>query len=283
MCKQNYEKECEKEIEIFNDSEFKYDFQFINEIKNNNIKGDHLINNKFIVFKSIDDIFCLVYTNNNYSIAFYNLIDNKKMSEIKNAHFNVISNYRHILDISNQRDLLLSVAFHVIKVWNINTLEYLYSFDFSNIYQNLAGYFQSSCFINIDSQILIIFSCNSTSYNPIKIYDLKGNKIKEIKDSKNDTELIEVFYDNNKSHQYYILAGNVGNCKSFIFTKNELFHIYKDGTNSYMHNSIVILNKGEITKLIESSSDRNVRIWNFHSGELLNKYVFCQNIYSLCL
>ena len=35
--------------------------------------------------------------------------------------------------------------------------------------------------------------------------------------------------------------------------------------------SIIINNNKNIIKLIESSGDGNIRIWNFHSGLLLNK------------
>ena len=48
------------------------------------------------------------------------------------------------------------------------------------------------------------------------------------------------------------------------------FHIYCEDYVSF-HTSIIINNKEKIIKLIESSIEGNIRIWNFHSTELLNK------------
>ena len=65
-----------------------------------------VLDNVFIIFKSINNIFYLIYSNEFQSIISYNLIDNKKINEIKNAHDFYINNFRHYLDKRNQRDLL---------------------------------------------------------------------------------------------------------------------------------------------------------------------------------
>ena len=50
------------------------------------------------MFKSINtfDILYLIYTNENKSILFFDLINNKKIIEIKNAHNKFITNFRYL-------------------------------------------------------------------------------------------------------------------------------------------------------------------------------------------
>ena len=53
----------------------------------------------FIIFQPINnDIMCLIYYKKERSIIFLNLEDNKKISEIKNAHKKPITFLRHYLD-----------------------------------------------------------------------------------------------------------------------------------------------------------------------------------------
>ena len=68
---------------------------------------------KFIVFKSLNNILYLIYSNNNKSIISYNIIDNKKINEIKNAHEDYISSFRYYLDNINQRDLVISLSSNI--------------------------------------------------------------------------------------------------------------------------------------------------------------------------
>ena len=57
-----------------------------------------------------------------------------------------------------------------------------------------------------------------------------------------------------------------------------------DKDNESNHFSIVIDRKQEITKLIESCNDGNVRIWNFHTAEMLNKIQISNNeLHGICL
>ena len=82
--------------------------------KNSNAIFD--IDNAFDVFKSMEDILFLIYTNNLNSIILYNLIDCKIISEIKNAHKKSIGNLKYYLennnvsDSDNNRELIMSVS-----------------------------------------------------------------------------------------------------------------------------------------------------------------------------
>ena len=58
--------------------------------------------------------------------------------------------------------------------------------------------------------------------------------------------------------------------KSFNLEKNCLYHKYFDEVNGAHFNFTVYENE-EVVKLIESCEDGNIRIWNFHTGQLLDK------------
>ena len=112
------------------------------------------VDNIFIVFDSIDNILYLVYANNDFSIIFYHLIDNKKINEIKKAHDYYISNFRHYFDKNEKRDLILSISGfdNTIKLWNINKLECILTIN--EIYK--SGEMTSGCFINENNNIYIV-------------------------------------------------------------------------------------------------------------------------------
>ena len=91
--------------------------------------------------------------------------------------------------------------------------------------------------------------------------------------------IIDNYYDK-KSSKYYIITGNKGYIKS---NENKLFYKYSDNDN-YSHMSFLIYDKEEIIKLIDSSRDGNIRIWNFHSGILLKKIKVLHDwLYDICL
>ena len=83
--------------------------------------------NNLCVFKSNDDILILIYAKKNCSIISYNLINNQIIIEIKNAHNDYISNFRHYMDNINKRDFILSLSpiDNNIKLWNIKNWNWL--------------------------------------------------------------------------------------------------------------------------------------------------------------
>ena len=241
--------------------------------------------NIFCVFNSINDILYLVYLVKNdktNSIVTYHMIENKKINEIKNAHSELITNLRHYSDKINKRDLIISISSknNNIKLWNINIFECLLNLE--NINNN--GLLFSACFFNNNNQIYIITS-NYCYQGPelIKIFDINGNKIKEIKDSNENTFFIDTYYDNELSKNYIITA-NKNNCKSYEYEENKVYHIY-DNKDIRNHNSAIITKNEGIVKLIESSATGRIRIWNFHTGQIIRTIMvkrFTQ-VFGLCL
>ena len=229
------------------------------------------LDNTLIFFKSIQDILFLIYSNKEKSIITYDIINNKKIKEIKKAHDKYITNFRHYLNIINQIDLILSISKddNNIKIWNFDGQNLLS--EIKNIYN--SGFLDSACFLNDNNQIYLLTTNSIPKENensdPIKIYDLKGNQIKELNDSNLKTFFIDIYYDN-KSSKNYIITGNVGYSMSYDYNKNKQYHKYYDDDKKG-HWSIIIYEDQGIIKLIESSFDGNIRIWNFHSELLLSK------------
>ena len=230
--------------------------------------ADFSYDNSFTVFKSINNILYLIYSNRNKSIISYDIIHNIKLNEVKKAHCALITNFRHYLDKIKKTDLIISISTmgNNIKLWNVKDFTCL-----ANIKNFNKNYWIfSACFLNENNQIYIVTSNhNLDDYDIIEVFDMKGNKIKEINESNDETFFIDTYYDN-KSLINYIITGNKGYVKSYVFNKNKIYHKYNDNDNKD-HHSIVINNNEIIIKLIESSVDGHIRIWNFHSGELLNK------------
>ena len=217
--------------------------------------------NTFLVFESFDKIFYLIYANKNNSIIYYNLIHFEKISEIKKAHNNNITSFRNYTDNMNKRDLIISLSYDDsnIKLWNIKNNECL--LNIKNIYNNrglIAAYI-----FNNNNQINIISSSNKI----IKAFDLIGNQIKEINVYSDDKIFyIDNFSDKKTSKNYIIICTNFM-IKSYDYNKNRLYHEYHN--IKYSNNDFIINDKEIITKLIVPCSDSFIRIWDFHSAELL--------------
>ena len=217
-----------------------------------------------IFFKSINDILYFIYTNENRSIIAYNLIDNKKINEIKKAHDESITNFRYYLDKEKKQDLILSTSLNNnLKLWRIDNWECL--LNIVSIYT--TGKLYSACFLILKNKYYFLTSNNDAE--PIKVFNDNGTLIKEINDSKFDTNFIDVYYENDNS-KIYILTANDGFVKSYDYNKNEIYHIYNDNDGK-SHDNLRIKKENNLIKLIEQSYDGNIRIWNFHTGILLNK------------
>ena len=142
-----------------------------------------------VLFNSINNILYFVYPNNKKSIIFFDVGLNQKIVEIKNAQKNHITQIKHFLDKDNKRDLILSLSEddNCIKIWDLKMQCIL---SLQNI--NKKGKLFSACFINYLNQIYILTANLSidSEVEPIKVYNLKGDKIKEIENSRDHTRAL---------------------------------------------------------------------------------------------
>ena len=240
------------------------------------------MNNTFCIFKNRFNTIILLYAKKRTIIS-YNLINNQKINEYKNAHCNNIINCNHYYDKKNNKHLIMSISEedNNLKIWNYSNFKCL-----CNIVGIMSkGDVYSACFLNYKNNILFIvdnFYVNWGVTEPIKVYNLNGCTIKQIGDSNSDTYFIDTYIDSKKS-KYYIITTNFGYIKSYDYEENKTYYKYCDYDN-WGHKSAVINETDESVNIIESSGDGNIRIWNFHSGILLKKIkVSNKPLYSICL
>ena len=244
--------------------------------------AEHFSEFKFIAFKSLNNIFYLVYSTKNRSIILYDIINNTKISEIKNAHSSDINYFLHFLDEVNKKEYIISCSFkdNNLKSWDLTNLECI--LNLNNI--NNQGGLRTVCVLKENKNNFIITSNSmylNTISDPIKVFDFKGNKLKEIDNSNESTFFIDTYYDY-KSSTNYIITANVDCAKSYIFNQNKLYRKYYNITKDENH-SLKIDNSEEILKLIVACGDGYIRIWNFHSAVLL-KSINCKDYLNcLCL
>ena len=252
--------------------------------------------NSFLIFNSVvNDRLYLVYTTQDKSIKVYDVLDEVQILEILDSTEDnkQITNFRHFYDEFNKRDLIISIVGikNNIKVWD--ALDWECIANIKDIYRE--GNIYSAILLNNfkDDNIFIITS-NCTLFKnsqPLKIYDLKGNFIKEIPDSNGKTFFLDLFHDIRHS-KIYIISVNKEFVKSFDFSSNECYKKYDDKSqekkinfDGYFYSSVVnYFDDNNMIQLIVSGDDGFIRIWDFHEGNLIKKIETDKNcIFSLCL
>ena len=260
--------------------------QFYKEISNN-CYAHFALENTFILVNSISDIPYIIYSTKSKSIISQNAINFQIICEIKNAHEDYITNFRHFLDDKNKKDIIMSISAenNNIKLWDLNNWNCLK--DLKNINQH--GSLFSACFywdIMEEKNIIITSNDNYSNSENIKLFDFDGNKIKEINNSNHRTYLIDIFYDD-YNKKYFIVTGNELGVISYDIEDNKIYNKYLEKCDDIFlndHNSFVVTKDINITKIIESCEDGCIRIWDFHSSKLLNKINICDNkLYGICL
>lgn len=220
--------------------------------------------NTFIVFNSINDLLYLVYSNFKNNIICVNLKNNEKICEIKNN--SLVSNYNHYLDEKNKRDLLMTVSSQnkEIKIWDMKNIECIFK-------HNIEGSICSGNFLNDNDNLYLVVNISNFENNEgeISIYDFHQNKIKKIHDFNEPCHMVCIFYNKKKSKNY-IISTHFKYIKSYDYEKNQLYFKYEDGGVSHFCSEIYEYDEN-IVKIIDSCWTGDIKIWNFHTGELLNK------------
>ena len=252
--------------------------------------------NTFLIFNSINNnkLF-LVFTTQEKNVKIYDIIDKKLVLEIRNSTEDnkQITNFRHFYDEYNKRDLIMFIIGikNCIKIWDAYNWECI--LELKNIYKE--GNIYSSLILNdnIKNDLYIITS-NCTLFKdsqPLKIYDLKGNFIKDIPDSNSKTFFLDIFHDIRHSKKY-IISVNKEFVKSFDYEKNCCYKKYSDkpegkkiNFDGFFYSSVIkFFDDNDFIQLIVSGDDGFIRIWDFHEGNLIKKIETDKNcIYSLCL
>ena len=225
--------------------------------------------NNFIIFDSIYKEKYLVYGTKNYTIHFYDLNLENVTKRIKKAHDYEITNFRHIFDKNYIRDLLLTISDQIknIKIWDVKNADCLVNI--RKAYDE--GFLFSACFL-ID-QIHKINYIISINYDKefLKIYDFEGKIVNKIDGSQDKSYLVDTFF-NSYQKKYYIIVGNDNYIVSYFFETRTIYKKYYDQGSTSMHMNFVLNFRGKEINLIECDTSGYVRIWDFDTGLLLNKY-----------
>jgi hypothetical protein len=249
-------------------------------------------NNSFCVFNSIlNNILYLIYKFEVNSIILYDLINNKQLTIIKKAHKNGINSLKHYQDIKNKTDLLLTYSSldYDLKIWNINNISNILTIEIEP--KNDNKYLHDCCLLNDNGQL---FALVSQTKEPIKLFDLKGNKIKEIKNSCSDEggiSYINIYFDE-KSKKKYILIGGYSYSISYDYSEDKEYKKYLGHLDDGNFYELIINYRNNKEYLIGINDNGKIMIWNFHSGDLIDEikdnYVchfdFCENYqFGACL
>ena len=233
--------------------------------------SDWIFENNFIVYNSFYQDLILVYTNESNSIVFYDLNKSIIIIKINNPHKECITNYNQIYSQNLKSDLVMSISKNDnnLKVWETKNMNCLV--DLQNV--NQSGLLNSATFLLYNNDIYILTS-NRNWINPecIKVFDFTETKKREIYKSNYNTFVIDTFYDK-KNLKTYIITGNEGSIISYDYEDNNKYHEYfLQDEKKIFHHSIIVYDDNDMTKLIESSDGSGyIRIWDFHSGTLLNQ------------
>ena len=240
------------------------------------------IDNTFAAFSSLNSELLLVYATKMKSIECFDLVKNKFHKTILNAHNGEILTIRHYCPKIMNKDLILSGANgdYSVKIWEVETWACI--FNISKIYEK--GNMYSICILFDEFQNEnYIFTSSDADF--IKIYDFDGKFLKNInKTNTTENYFIDTFYDR-KDYKYYLISGEMRTVKSYELNTHQLFRIYCDNNSVCEHVSAFIYTQEGITKLIESEFFGLIRVWDFHSGNLIKKIDICRRIplVSMCL
>ena len=235
-------------------------------------------NYKLCAFKAINEGIYLIYLYQNHkgvkTIITYDLNNDQIINEIKDAYFCEIKYY---LDKINNRDLVLcSNTRNKLQIFNFRNWDCIISIENINI---SGALYSSSIFYDKNLNInYIVTSCMNWSNNSsksIKVFDFEGKLIKEINDSKLSVIHIDIYFDP-KFSKNFIIACSRGCVKTFDYDENKLYKIFheendKEINDGKLYNDFVMRNNKENTEIICLKRDGKIRIWNFHSGELIKK------------
>ena len=229
-------------------------------------------NRNFCVFKSIENIYYLVYSKK-FDIFSYNLNDMKIQNKIAINNFENKGCYYyvhilgHLFDKVNKRDLILINTISNMLIYNFNTLEFLFSYEANG---------SLGCLLYDKNKLYMYAQIYDNDHYKDIFIDLKEKKVKKFP-SIIIAYFSDSYYEDDKD-EWYIILGTVKNIISFkYFSENiKIYHEFSDGIE-VSHVYVKIKKEKEITKLFDGSNDGYIRIWNFHTGELLNKILICKN------
>ena len=248
--------------------------------KINHISGLEVIYwNTIAVYKikrNCEILYELAYCDNTgKNIIIYDIVLNKNINIIRNAHSNYIYQIKHYYQSMSKKHILFtSSKDKSVKMWDIsninitNILIINYSFDL---------YRAPFCLMFKNENYFIL---GGESNEKKKIWNQKGELIGPIEKSNlNNGSFIEAVYIEN---QPYIILGGDNFCECLDYENNNIKLYKNNNIKDCRHNNINLFNKNKNIYLIDGDSDGNLSIFDFISTNLIKFISLKENIYSLC-
>ena len=140
-------------------------------------------------------------------------------------------------------------------------------YNFDKIYNNNSEI--SACILNDKIENYIVTGCVDKDSETIKIFNLRGNKTKEIMVNNYVYYITSYFYK--KLSQLFIIVGSYNCIKTFDFENDKEFNSYYSSEikSNNRYYGVIVNNKDEITQLIASSDEGNVVLWNFETRNII--------------
>ena len=237
------------------------------------------IDRVFCAFKSFSGESLVVWGSNSYSIEFYDCEKNQIIKTIPRAHNQTIFSCRHYQDLKQKIDYIITSSYdRHVKVWDCNK-----SFPVLSIPNAHTGYYIYSVCLLYNSLDESNYVITSVPNEKMKMWDFSGKYLKNFGQDNESTYFIDSYFDKTKK-QYYILNANSVDVKSYEFPSGILYHRYK-GTPQTWHMSVVVNMTKEGQILIESDGNGNIRMWDFHTAQLLKCIIWQHslNLRGICL
>ena len=241
------------------------------------------IDNAFDAFTTISGEILLVYSTKFKSIECFDLIKQKYIKTVLNAHNSMILIIRHYCPKYQNKDLILSSSNnpdYCVKIWDINNWTCIYNLNKAYDKGNMLAV----C-LHFDEyqKESYIFTSNDCGY--IKLWGMDGKFIKNInKTENNETYFLDTYYDKNEL-KYFLISGEMKCTKSYELNTHQLFRTYLDNNSYAEHVSAFVYQNADVVELVECEFYGYIRIWNFHSGNLIKKIEICKRVplVSMCL
>ena len=236
------------------------------------------IDKVFCVFNSFQKLTLICWGNNN-NLEFFDIESNKIIKDISNAHNSTIFCCRHFPDNRNKIDYVLTTSLdYSIKLWNVNN--FLCQTWIKNAYVT-KNIFSACLLLNeYSSHCYIVTSCVNDF---MKLYDFAGKYRFSLGQKDINTFFVNSYFDI-KYKKYFIINGNGLDVRSYIAKNGQLYHRYQGLPRSFHTGAVIYETKTEII-LIEIDGNGYIRIWNFHTAELI-KSIFTNsflNLRGICL
>jgi WD40 repeat protein len=241
------------------------------------------LDNTFDAFTTISGELLLVYSTKFKSIECFDIVKAKYIKTVLNAHNSLIIIIRHYCPFYLNKDLILSSSNnpdYTIKIWDIENWTCI--INITKIYEK--GNMLATC-LHFDEYQKESYIFTSSDCGQIKIWDKDGKYLTTInKTENNETYFLDTYYDETE-FKYSLISGEMKCVKSYDLNTHQLFRTYIDNNSYVEHLSAFVYKNTNITELVECEFYGFVRIWNFHSGNLIRKIEICKKIplVSLCL